>query len=30
MSLGYLAGAHREDCPVHARILELEPPWARG
>jgi DNA-3-methyladenine glycosylase I len=30
MSLGYLAGAHREDCPVLARILELEPPWAWG
>jgi DNA-3-methyladenine glycosylase I len=30
MSLGYLSGAHREDCPVHARILALDPPWARG
>jgi DNA-3-methyladenine glycosylase I len=29
MSLGYLPGAHRESCPVHARILELGPPWAR-
>ncbi len=30
MSLGYLSGAHREDCPAHARILKLDPPWARG
>lgn len=28
MSLGYLPGAHRADCPVHARILALGPPWA--
>ncbi|MEE8502464.1 MAG: DNA-3-methyladenine glycosylase I [Kiloniellales bacterium] len=28
MSLGYLPGAHRADCPVHARILALRPPWA--
>lgn len=27
MSLGYLPGAHREDCPVHARIFGLSPPW---
>ncbi|MCW3476191.1 DNA-3-methyladenine glycosylase I [Limobrevibacterium gyesilva] len=27
MSLGYLPGAHAEDCPVHARILALRPPW---
>jgi len=30
MSLGYLQGAHRADCPAHARILELDPPWARS
>ena len=30
MSLGYLPGAHRADCPVHARILALDPPWARA
>jgi DNA-3-methyladenine glycosylase I len=30
MSLGYLAGSHREDCPVYAQILKLGPPWARG
>jgi len=28
MSLGYLPGAHRADCPVQARILTLDPPWA--
>lgn len=27
MSIGYLPGAHREDCPVHARLAELRPPW---
>jgi DNA-3-methyladenine glycosylase I len=27
MSIGYLAGAHRTDCPVHRRILRLKPPW---
>ncbi len=30
MSLGYLPGAHRADCPAHARILALGPPWTRG
>jgi DNA-3-methyladenine glycosylase I len=30
MSLGYLPGAHRTDCPVRARILALDPPWARA
>jgi len=28
MSLGYLPGAHEPGCPVHARILALDPPWA--
>ncbi|NBB83985.1 MAG: DNA-3-methyladenine glycosylase I [Alphaproteobacteria bacterium] len=27
MSLGYLPGAHRPDCPVAARIVPLAPPW---
>ena len=27
MSAGYLPGAHRLDCPVHKRILTLNPPW---
>jgi len=29
MSLGYLPGAHRPDCPVAARIASLDPPWRR-
>lgn len=28
MSLGYLPGAHRPDCPIHGRILAFNPPWA--
>ncbi len=27
MSTGYLAGAHREDCPVFAEISRHGPPW---
>ncbi len=27
MSIGYLPGAHREDCPVFTRIASLRPPW---
>ena len=27
MSLGYLPGAHAQDCPVHAELLALRPPW---
>jgi len=27
MSLGYLPGAHREDCPVFARLKGLDPAW---
>jgi DNA-3-methyladenine glycosylase I len=27
MSLGYLPGAHRPDCPAHARIAKLGAPW---
>lgn len=30
MSLGYLPGAHAEDCPVHARLLTLSPPWLQA
>ncbi len=30
MSLGYLPGAHRADCPVQARIAALQPPWMAG
>ena len=29
MSTGYLPGAHSPDCPVYARIAELNPPWMR-
>ena len=29
LSTGYLPGAHDVNCPVHARIGELGPPWAR-
>lgn len=29
MSSGYLPGAHRDDCPVQARILAAGPAWAR-
>lgn len=28
MSTGYLPGAHRDDCPVQARILATGPAWA--
>jgi len=27
MSLGYLPGAHRSDCPAYAQIAKLEAPW---
>ncbi len=30
MSTGYLPGAHRETCPVHAEIAALEPPWMKA
>ena len=30
MSLGYLPGAHREDCPVYQLILEESPPWTQA
>lgn len=30
MSLGYLPGTHREDCPVYARIAALRPPWMQA
>lgn len=29
ISTGYLPGAHRPECPAFARILALDPPWAR-
>lgn len=30
MSIGYLPGAHRPDCPVYARIVRRDPPWLAG
>ena len=30
LSTGYLPGAHATTCPVHRRILALDPPWARA
>lgn len=27
MSIGYLPGAHAEDCPVHRKILKSKPAW---
>jgi DNA-3-methyladenine glycosylase I len=30
MSLGYLPGAHRPDCPIYKRIVKLKPAWARA
>lgn len=27
MSLGYLPGAHRPDCPIYRQICALNPPW---
>lgn len=29
MSLGYLPGAHRPDCPAYERIVTEKPPWMR-
>lgn len=29
VSTGYLPGAHRDDCPVYAHIVETRPPWLR-
>lgn len=30
MSTGYLPGAHRESCPVYARVVAARPPFLRG
>ena len=30
VSIGYLPGAHREDCPVYRRIAKLRPAWMQG
>lgn len=29
MSIGYLKGAHNENCPVNKEILKLKPMWAK-
>lgn len=28
MSIGYLPGAHRQDCPVYPAVTACDPPWA--
>lgn len=30
MSTGWLPGAHRESCPVYAKILKKKPMWLKG
>ena len=30
MSIGYLPGAHAEDCPVYKKIKKLSPPWMQA
>ena len=29
MSIGYLKGAHVEDCPIHKKIIKAKPMWAQ-
>lgn len=29
MSIGYLLGAHSENCPIHQKIIELKPMWLK-
>jgi DNA-3-methyladenine glycosylase I len=29
MSIGYLPGAHAENCPVYRTILKRRPAWSR-
>lgn len=28
MSIGYLKGAHDEDCPIHQKVMKCKPMWA--
>ena len=28
MSIGYLPGAHSEDCPIYKKVMKLKPKWA--
>jgi DNA-3-methyladenine glycosylase I len=30
MSIGYLPGAHRADCPVHGKLTKINPPWMQA
>jgi DNA-3-methyladenine glycosylase I len=30
LSIGYLPGAHQQDCPVYKKIARLKPPWMAG
>lgn len=30
MSIGYLPGAHAEDCPIFKRIVAKQPPWRKA
>jgi DNA-3-methyladenine glycosylase I len=30
LSIGYLAGAHEESCPVYAKVARRKPPWMSG
>ena len=30
MCIGYLPGAHSEDCPVFKKIAKLNPPWTQA
>jgi len=30
ISTGYLPGAHAKTCPVYAKVLRLNPPWAKA
>jgi DNA-3-methyladenine glycosylase I len=27
LSIGYLPGAHQQDCPVYTKVTRLKPPW---
>jgi DNA-3-methyladenine glycosylase I len=29
MSIGYLPGAHTEECPVYGKIIQLKPAWCK-
>ena len=29
LSTGYLPGAHRESCPVFAKVVKKRPPWLK-